>query len=127
MTKHISATRKDWLDARLEAEKGPTRHSDHGATKGACAESGDVVALGASDWLCLAAAPTLAIMALLMGILGGLPTDVCSAAQGASPLSGMVPMYLLMSAFHSAPWLKLISRGQWSCNRTHNRAGLAQQ
>ena len=27
----------------------------------------------------------------------------------ASPLSGMVPMYLLMSAFHSAPWLKLIS------------------
>jgi hypothetical protein len=28
----------------------------------------------------------------------------------ASPLNGMVPMYLLMSAFHSAPWLKLISR-----------------
>jgi hypothetical protein len=23
-------------------------------------------------------------------------------------LSGMVPMYLLMSAFHLAPWLKLI-------------------
>jgi hypothetical protein len=22
----------------------------------------------------------------------------------------MVPMYLLMSAFHSAPWLKLVSR-----------------
>jgi hypothetical protein len=22
----------------------------------------------------------------------------------------MVPMYLLMSAFHTAPWLKLISR-----------------
>jgi hypothetical protein len=29
---------------------------------------------------------------------------------GASPLGGMVPMYLLMSAFHLAPWLKLISR-----------------
>jgi hypothetical protein len=28
--------------------------------------------------------------------------------QGTSPLSGMVPMYLLMSAFHLAPWLKLI-------------------
>jgi hypothetical protein len=27
----------------------------------------------------------------------------------ASALTGMVPMYLLMSAFHSAPWLKLIS------------------
>jgi len=24
-------------------------------------------------------------------------------------LGGMVPMYLLMSAFHSAPWLKLIA------------------
>jgi hypothetical protein len=24
-------------------------------------------------------------------------------------LHGMVPMYLLMSAFHAAPWLKLIS------------------
>jgi hypothetical protein len=24
-------------------------------------------------------------------------------------LTGMAPMYLLMSLFHSAPWLKLIS------------------
>ena len=63
----------------------------------------------AADWLGLAAAPTFAIMALLT-VLGGSPPDMlCSAAQDASPLSGMVPMYLLMSAFHSAPWLKLIS------------------
>jgi hypothetical protein len=62
-----------------------------------------------ADWLCLAAAPTFAIMALLTGVFGGGPPDVlCSAAQDASPLSGMVPMYLLMSAFHSAPWLRLI-------------------
>ena len=66
--------------------------------------------LGAADWLCLAAAPTFAIMALLTGVLGGDPWDMlCSGAQDASPLSGMVPMYLLMSAFHSAPWLQLIS------------------
>jgi hypothetical protein len=64
-------------------------------------------ARGAADWLSLAAAPTFAIMALLTGVLGG--RDICSAAQGAWPLSGMVPMYLLMSAFHSAPWLKLVS------------------
>jgi hypothetical protein len=72
-------------------------------------ENGGVAALGAADRLCLAAAPTFAIMALLT-VLGGSPPDMlCSAAQDASPLSGMVPMYLLMSAFHSAPWLKLIS------------------
>jgi hypothetical protein len=35
---------------------------------------------------------------------------MCSAAHDASPLSGMLPMYALMSAFHLAPWLKLISR-----------------
>ena len=65
---------------------------------------------GAANWVCLAAAPTFAIMALLTGVLGGGPQDVfCSAGQGASPLNGMVPMYVLMSAFHSTPWLKLIS------------------
>src|SRR6202790_3660345 len=70
-------------------------------------ESGYAAALGAADWLCLAAAPTFAIMALLTGVLGGGPPDtLCSAA---SPLNGMVPMYLLMSAFHCPPWLKLIS------------------
>ncbi|HKW55512.1 MAG TPA: hypothetical protein VJO12_17615 [Stellaceae bacterium] len=68
-------------------------------------------ALGVADFICLAAAPTFAIMALLAGVFGGSPEDmICSAAQHASPLSGMVPMYALMSAFHSAPWLKLISR-----------------
>jgi len=66
-------------------------------------------ALGAADWLSLAAAPTFAIMALLTPVLGGTPDMLCSPAQDASLLSGMVPMCLLMSAFHSAPWLKLIS------------------
>jgi hypothetical protein len=66
-------------------------------------------ALGAADWLGLAAAPTFAIMALLTGVLGGGPDMLCSAMQGASPLSGMALMYLLMSAFHLAPWLRLIS------------------
>ena len=64
---------------------------------------------GAVGFLHLAAAPTFAVMALLTGVLGsGSPDALCSVA-GASPLSGMVPMYLLMSAFHSAPWLKLLS------------------
>ena len=70
-------------------------------------ESSDTAVNDAIDWLYLAAAPTFAIMALLTSVLGGgAPDALCS---GASPLSGMVPMYLLMSAFHLAPWLKLIS------------------
>jgi hypothetical protein len=73
-------------------------------------QEGLTIALGATDWLSLAAAPTFAIMALLTGVLGGGPLDMlCSAAQDASLLNGMVPMYLLMSGFHSSPWLKLIS------------------
>ena len=62
----------------------------------------------AADWLSLAAAPTFAFMAVLTALEG--PTDMlCSAAQGASPLQGMALMYLLMSAFHSAAWLRLIA------------------
>ena len=64
---------------------------------------------GAAKWLSLAAAPTFAIMALLTGILDGGPADICSATQDMWQLGGMVPMYLLMSAFHSAPWLRLFS------------------
>lgn len=62
------------------------------------------------SWLPLAAAPTFAVMALLTSVLGGGAADALCSIAGASPLSGMVPMYLLMSAFHLAPWLKLIAR-----------------
>ncbi|GAU81282.1 hypothetical protein [Bosea sp. BIWAKO-01] len=49
-------------------------------------------------------------MALLTGVFGGGQQDIlCASAQGASPLNGMVPMYVLMSTFHIAPWLKLIA------------------
>ena len=70
---------------------------------------GHAAALGAAGWLGLAAAPTFAVMALLTWVPGGGADMTCSAAHDVSPLSGMVPMYVLMSAFHSAPWLKLIS------------------
>ena len=72
---------------------------------------GNAAALDAADWLCLAATPTFAIMALLTGPLGGGVADMpCPATQDMSSLSGMALMYVLMSVFHSAPWLKLISR-----------------
>jgi hypothetical protein len=77
-------------------------------------------ATGAADWLGLAAAPTFAIIALLTGLFGGAPDALCSAMQGTSPLSGMVPMYLLMTAFHAAPWVRLVS------SRLHRRREGAQ-
>ena len=70
-------------------------------------------ALGAAGWLSLAAAPTFAIMALLTSVLGsGNMAMICAAGQEPSSLGGMVPMYLLMSAFHLAPWLKLAAKGR---------------
>ena len=66
-----------------------------------------VAALAAAGWLRLAAAPTFAVMALLTGVRGGVPDMLC--AHDASPFSGMAAMYWLMSAFHLAPWLKLIT------------------
>jgi hypothetical protein len=62
---------------------------------------------GVAGWLSLAAAPTFAVMALLTH-LGGGPLDTLCSTGNALQLGGMVPMYLLMSAFHSASWLKLI-------------------
>ena len=68
-------------------------------------------ALRAADWLSLAAAPTFASMAAFTGILGGGAHEMlCSAMPDGSPFNGMALMYLLMSAFHVAPWLKFISR-----------------
>jgi hypothetical protein len=64
----------------------------------------------AADWLCLAAAPTFAVMALQTGVFGDGPRDMlCAEAAGASPLNRMVIMYMLMSAFHAGPWLKLVA------------------
>ena len=59
-------------------------------------------------WLGLAATPTFAIMAALSALLGDGAAEMLCAGQG-SVLGGMVPMYLLMSAFHSGAWLKLIA------------------
>ena len=77
---------------------------------GAREKSTAATGLGAADWLSFAAAPTFALMALLTPVLGGTADMICAAAPDASPLSGMVPMYWLMAAFHAAPWLKLASR-----------------
>jgi hypothetical protein len=79
--------------------RGASRHALLGAA-----------VLRAGDWLGLAAAPAFAAMALLTVIDGGGPPHMlCSAAEGASLMSGMAPMYALMCAFHLTPWLRLAS------------------
>jgi hypothetical protein len=89
------------IDAHLIGAQSETAH--------AAAGSGQAAARGALDWLCLAATPTFAVMALLTGVLGGGAPDLLCSAATASPLGGMIPMYVLMSAFHAAPWLRLVS------------------
>jgi hypothetical protein len=63
----------------------------------------------AAEWLSRAASPTFAVLALATLAIGG-GTPICSAAREVTPLGGMASMYAVMSAFHLAPWLKLISR-----------------
>lgn len=82
MNMHRIAGRKQWLNAAFSR--------------------------GAARWLCLAASPTFALMALATAISGG---SGMGCMMVSSPLAGMVPMYLLMSAFHLAPWLRLMSGG----------------
>ncbi len=75
---------------------------------GTCA-GGGYNASGAAGWLGLAAAPAFAILALWTGLFGSQPGMLCMGMQDASPLNGMALMYALMSIFHAAPWLKLVS------------------
>ena len=81
----------------------------HTGASGAIPENTNAATLGVADWLCLAAAPTFALMALLTYIFSG---DAAMLCMGSSPLTGMAAMYLLMSAFHLAPWLRVISGRQ---------------
>ena len=58
---------------------------------------------GAAELLRYAAAPSFAAMALVSGLLGSGPDMICGRQ---ALFTGMAPMYLLMSVFHLAPWLR---------------------
>ena len=83
----------------------------HTSADGTVRESTEAAPRRVADWLCLAAAPTFALMALLSCLQRGDAAMLCMGAN-ASPLTGMAAMYLLMSAFHLAPWLRMISGHQ---------------
>lgn len=85
------------------------------ATAGVCGD-GVGAARHLARWLALAATPTFAIMAVLTAMIGG-PADMLCAAGHGSVLGGMVPMYLLMSAFHSAAWLRWIAERRRAVGR----------
>ena len=70
--------------------------------------AGAFKSLALADWLSLAAAPTFIAMAWLSALAE--KTQMMCAAEVAFPLTGMAMMYLLMSAFHLAPWLRLLRR-----------------
>ncbi|GEC35316.1 hypothetical protein N181_23030 [Sinorhizobium fredii USDA 205] len=88
------------------------------ADSGTAGASGGIATRGAADWLSLAAAPTFAFMAIVTGALGGPPDMLCASADEAPAITGMVSMYVLMSAFHSAPWLRLAARRRSYAHRS---------
>ncbi|MFW8585193.1 hypothetical protein ACOJBM_10745 [Rhizobium beringeri] len=90
----------EWLSLAAAAD------GSSGNPSGGMANPGGRIVAHAADWLSLAAAPTFAIMALLTAMTDSVDM-ICTTTPDAFPIGGMVPMYLLMSGFHLAPWLRL--------------------
>ena len=77
-----------------------------GARFGGCG-SGSMAAPSGAGLLSLGAAPVFALMALWTGLFG--QPDMLCMSMPTSSFNGMALMYTLMSIFHAAPWMKLIS------------------
>ena len=83
-------------------------HTDAGIA--AARQPGRPALRRAADWICLAAAPAFAGMAVITAAIeGGAPGLHSMAGHGTSPLGGMPLMYALMAIVHSAPWLRRFS------------------
>lgn len=66
---------------------------------------------GPAAWLCLAATPVFAVMALATAIGEASPAmALCGGTIAGQPIGGMALMYALMAVIHLAPWLRLVDR-----------------
>ncbi|MBB4441034.1 MULTISPECIES: hypothetical protein [Rhizobium] len=97
---NVALNAAEWLSLAASADGSAAKPS------GGMASPGNRITGRAADWLSLAAAPTFALMALLTATTGSADM-ICMTTPDAFPIGGMVPMYLLMSGFHLAPWLRL--------------------
>ncbi|ACI55618.1 hypothetical protein GGI64_005635 [Rhizobium leguminosarum] len=97
---NASLNAAEWLSLAA-ADDGST-----GNPSGRLTNQAGCIATHTADRLSLAAAPTFALMALLTATTGSADM-ICTTTPNAFPIGGMVPMYLLMSGFHLAPWLRL--------------------
>jgi hypothetical protein len=68
----------------------------------------NTAARDAPGWIGLAAFPTFTLMALASAT--DAPRTAICAVTSDIPIHGMAWMYLLMSLFHTPPWLKLAFR-----------------
>ena len=92
------------MDARTEARSGAAERGRQGMNGTSAPEP--------TEWLSLAAAPILAVMTLASAAAAGGPMDALCGPGSGWRLDGMVVMYLLMCAFHVAPWLKPLGSRQ---------------
>lgn len=69
---------------------------------------GGRLAAGAATGLSLSATPVFAAMATLALDADALPL-LCATAPDGPAAHGMATMYVLMSLFHLAPWLRLLA------------------
>ncbi|HEV2513847.1 MAG TPA: hypothetical protein VGV07_01245 [Devosia sp.] len=58
--------------------------------------------------LAFAATPLFALLALVSAV-GMSGPSICSSTLPLLPINDMALMYLLMSIFHAAPWLRLLA------------------
>jgi hypothetical protein len=93
--------------------KAHTRGARFGGRVGS--GSGSKAAPSGAGLLSLGAAPVFALMALWTGLFG--QSDMLCMSMHTSSLNGMALMYTLMSIFHAAPWMKLISSRRIAARR----------